>query len=60
MRVDGTPRQDAEVDLPRVIGVDQGWTWHAELAHGITPERVLSEVISHDDPDWAAGDADLS
>lgn len=70
VHVDGTPEQDAEVaawvrsllpaDFPRLIGSDQGWGWHVELVHGVTPERVLSERVSHEDPHWADGDPDLA
>lgn len=70
VRVDGTSAQNAAVaawvrwllpqEFPRVIAIEEGWAWHVELVHGITPERVLSERVSHQDPDWAAGDPDLS
>lgn len=70
VRVDGTAIQNAEVaawvrsllprEFPRVIAFEDGWAWHVELVHGITRDLVLSEHISHEDPDWSAGDPDLS
>jgi len=69
VRTDGTPEQAAAVaawvrsllpaEFPRVIASDPGWSWHVELVHGITADRVLSEQVSHADPAWAQDDPDL-
>ena len=67
--VDGTDEQDLEtaawvrsllpVDFPRVVLFDDHDVWHADLLPGATAESIHTGRVTHDDPDWAAGDPDF-
>ena len=67
--MDGLPEQNVKLaawlrslmpeDAPRIVVGDKGFSVHAELPYGVTPEQVASSMISHSVPGWNADDPDL-
>ena len=67
--MDGLPEQNVETaawirslmpeDAPRMVVGDGGFSTHAELPFGVTPEQIASTMVDHGVEGWNDDDPDL-